>query len=250
MTVVPMALLSLQKINMLEVRNLSVFYGRIKVVHDISFSVKEGSCVALLGPNGAGKTSTISSILGTVNSTGSMSFYGKDIKKMYTEDRIKLGISIAPEGRRVFSNLSVFENLFIGSAIRTDRKIADAEINTWLKTFPILHERRDQAAGTLSGGEQQMLTIARALMSNPKILLLDEPSLGLAPKIARQVFDLIKDLKANGMTILLVEQNATEALKLADFSYILNSGNVIASGSSEEILNKGDLMSSLTGVEN
>ncbi|MDG2354428.1 MAG: ABC transporter ATP-binding protein [Paracoccaceae bacterium] len=245
----PLVLLSLQKTNMLEVKNLSVFYGRIKVVHSIDFSVKKGSCVALLGPNGAGKTSTISSILGTVSSSGSIRFLDKDISKMHTEERVKLGISIAPEGRRVFSNLSVFENLFIGSAIREDRKAADEEINAWLKTFPILDERRDQAAGTLSGGEQQMLTIARALMSRPKILLLDEPSLGLAPRITRQVFELIQDLKAQGMTILLVEQNATEALKLADFSFILNSGNVIASGSSEEILNKGDLMSSLTGVE-
>ena len=234
---------------MLEVNNLSVFYGKIKVVNNIDFFVKKGTCVALLGPNGAGKTSTISSVLGVVGSTGSIRFLGQDISRMHTEDRVKLGISIAPEGRRVFSNLTVYENLFIGSATRKNREAAEEEINVWLKTFPILDERRDQAAGTLSGGEQQMLTIARALMSKPKILLLDEPSLGLAPRITRQVFDLIQDLKNQGMTILLVEQNATEALKLADFSFILNSGNIIASGSSEEIYSKGDLMSSLTGVE-
>ena len=234
---------------MLEVNNLSVFYGKIKVVNNIDFFVKKGTCVALLGPNGAGKTSTISSVLGVVASTGSIQFLGQDISRMHTEDRVKLGISIAPEGRRVFSNLTVYENLFIGSATRKNREAAEEEINVWLKTFPILDERRDQAAGTLSGGEQQMLTIARALMSKPKILLLDEPSLGLAPRITRQVFDLIQDLKNQGMTILLVEQNATEALKLADFSFILNSGNIIASGSSEEIYSKGDLMSSLTGVE-
>ena len=235
---------------MLIVNDLSVFYGKIKVVHNINFTIEEGSCVALLGPNGAGKTSTISSILGTVNSTGAVNFCNQDISKIQTEDRIKLGISIAPEGRRVFSNLSVFENLYLGSAIRKDRAIADNEIENWFNIFPILKERKDQSAGTLSGGEQQMLTIARALMGNPKILLLDEPSLGLAPMITKQVFELIETLKTKGITILLVEQNATEALKLADYSYILNSGNIVAHGNRSEILKKGDLMSSLTGVEN
>lgn len=235
---------------MLFVNNLSVFYGKIKVVHNINFTIEEGSCVSLLGPNGAGKTSTISSILGTVNSTGTINFCNEDISKLQTEERIKLGISIAPEGRRVFSNLSVYENLYIGSAIRKDREKADREIEEWFNVFPILHERKDQSAGTLSGGEQQMLTIARALMGNPKILLLDEPSLGLAPMITKKVFELIEKLKAKGITILLVEQNATEALKLADYSYILNSGKIIAHGDRNEILKKGDLMSSLTGVEN
>ena len=235
---------------MLIVNDLSVFYGKIKVVHNINFTIDEGSCVALLGPNGAGKTSTISSILGTVNSTGAVNFCNQDISKIQTEDRIKLGISIAPEGRRVFSNLSVFENLYLGSAIRKDRAIADNEIENWFNIFPILKERKDQSAGTLSGGEQQMLTIARALMGNPKILLLDEPSLGLAPMITKQVFELIEKLKTKGITILLVEQNATEALKLADYIYIMNSGNIVAHGNRSEILEKGDLMSSLTGVEN
>ncbi len=235
---------------MLIVNDLSVFYGKIKVVHNINFTIEEGSCVALLGPNGAGKTSTISSILGTVNSTGAVNFCNQDIGKIQTEDRIKLGISIAPEGRRVFSNLSVFENLYLGSAIRKDRAIADNEIENWFEIFPILKERKDQSAGTLSGGEQQMLTIARALMGNPKILLLDEPSLGLAPMITKQVFELIEKLKTKGITILLVEQNATEALKLADYIYIMNSGNIVAHGNRSEILKKGDLMSSLTGVEN
>ena len=235
---------------MLIVNDLSVFYGKIKVVHNINFTIDEGSCVALLGPNGAGKTSTISSILGTVNSTGAVNFCNQDITKIQTEDRIKLGISIAPEGRRVFSNLSVFENLYLGSAIRKDRAIADNEIENWFEIFPILKERKDQSAGTLSGGEQQMLTIARALMGNPKILLLDEPSLGLAPMITKQVFELIEKLKTKGITILLVEQNATEALKLADYIYIMNSGNIVAHGNRSEILKKGDLMSSLTGVEN
>ena len=235
---------------MLFVNNLSVFYGKIKVVHNINFTIEEGSCVSLLGPNGAGKTSTISSILGTVNSTGTINFCNEDISKLQTEERIKLGISIAPEGRRVFSNLSVYENLYIGSAIRKDREKADIEIEEWFNVFPILHERKDQSAGTLSGGEQQMLTIARALMGNPKILLLDEPSLGLAPMITKKVFELIEKLKAKGITILLVEQNATEALKLADYSYILNSGKIIAHGNRNEIIKKGDLMSSLTGVEN
>ena len=172
------------------------------------------------------------------------------MSKIQTEDRIKLGISIAPEGRRVFSNLSVFENLYLGSAIRKDRAIAHNEIENWFNIFPILKERKDQSAGTLSGGEQQMLTIARALMGNPKILLLDEPSLGLAPMITKQVFELIEKLKTKGITILLVEQNATEALKLADYIYIMNSGNIVAHGNRSEILKKGDLMSSLTGVEN
>ena len=187
---------------MLIVNDLSVFYGKIKVVHNINFTIDEGSCVALLGPNGAGKTSTISSILGTVNSTGAVNFCNQDISKIQTEDRIKLGISIAPEGRRVFSNLSVFENLYLGSAIRKDRAIADNEIENWFNIFPILKERKDQSAGTLSGGEQQMLTIARALMGNPKILLLDEPSLGLAPMTTKQVFELIETLKTKLKVLL------------------------------------------------
>ena len=233
---------------MLEVRDLRVYHGLVEAVHGISFTVEEGSCVGLLGPNGAGKTSTISALAGIVRCKGSIAFMDRDISSMPVEDRVRAGISVAPEGRRVFGNLTVEENLTLGTGARNDSAEAKIDVENWLSEFPVLRERRRQLAGTLSGGEQQMLTIARCLVSRPRILLLDEPSLGLAPKICTQVFDLIARLKNSGMTILLVEQNAREALRLADFAYVLNSGILAAKGDAELLGGDRELMLQLTGV--
>jgi len=231
---------------MLVVQNLNVFHGPIEAVHGISFTVKEGTCVSLLGPNGAGKTSTISAITGVAKSTGSIMFADEDISALPVETRIRKGIAVSPEGRRVFANLSVKENLRLGGAYNATN--VDALIAEWFETFPILGERRDQLAGTLSGGEQQMLAIARALMSEPRILLLDEPSLGLAPKIVTQIFTMIERLKEKQMTILLVEQNATLALRLSDHAYLLNNGQIVADGTAETFGSNDALMAELTGL--
>lgn len=233
---------------MLEVEDLRVFHGRIEAVHGISFSVGEGACVALLGPNGAGKTSTISAICGVARSRGSVRLGGEDISALAAEDRIRRGIAVAPEGRRVFSNLTVLENLLMGGAVRADRAAVRRDIDGWLAAFPILAERRFQPAGTLSGGEQQMLTIARALMGAPRILLLDEPSLGLAPMVCRRVFGLVEDLKRRGTTILLVEQNVRQAMRLADRAHILSGGTVVAEGSGAELGADEALMAGLAGI--
>ena len=231
---------------MLKVENLKVFHGPIEAVRGISFSVEEGQCVSLLGPNGAGKTSTISAITGVARSTGRILLSDEDITALPVETRIRRGVAVSPEGRRVFANLSVEENLRLGGAnqpVDLTSRIAE-----WFDTFPILGERRDQAAGTLSGGEQQMLAIARALMSKPRILLLDEPSLGLAPKIVTQIFAMIHNLKNQGMTILLVEQNAVQALRLSDYAYLLNNGNIVADGTAETLGTNDALMAELTGL--
>jgi len=233
---------------MLSVSNLCVFHGPIEAVHDISFSVPEGQCVSLLGPNGAGKTSTISAITGIARATGRLHFNGADMSEHPVETRIREGISVVPEGRRVFSNLTVEENLQLGGAIQPDKTRIRTDIARWLETFPVLGPRRAQLAGTLSGGEQQMLAIARALMTQPKILLLDEPSLGLAPRIAEQTFNMIRDLKRDGITILLVEQNATQALQLSDYVYLLNNGRIAAEGTAESLGQSRELMAQLTGI--
>ncbi|MFA3920590.1 ABC transporter ATP-binding protein [Ruegeria hyattellae] len=231
---------------MLDVENLEVFHGPIEAVHGISFAVAEGQCVALLGPNGAGKTSTISAITGIAKATGSIALSGVDLTPLPVESRMRKGIAVSPEGRRVFANLSVEENLRLGGA-QQKNDLAD-RIAEWFDTFPILGERRNQLAGTLSGGEQQMLAIARALMANPRILLLDEPSLGLAPKIVTQIFTMIGALKEKGMTILLVEQNATQALRLSDYVYLLNNGRIVAEGTAETLGTNDALMAELTGL--
>lgn len=233
---------------MLKVENLKVFHGPIEAVHGISLTVERGQCVALLGPNGAGKTSTISAICGVASCTGNITLEGTDLGAQNVEMRVRSGVSVSPEGRRVFSNLSVEENLTLGGAIRPDTDAVRRDITHWFDTFPILGERRNQPAGTLSGGEQQMLAIARALMTRPKILLLDEPSLGLAPMIVGQIFDMIDALKSDGMTILLVEQNARQALRLSDYAYLLNNGRIQAEGTSDQLGQSDALMAELTGI--
>jgi len=233
---------------MLQIKSLKVFHGLIEAVHGADFSIPEKQCVVLLGPNGAGKTSTLSAITGTARSTGSIHFDDEDISTLSVEERQRRGIAISPEGRRIFSNLSVRDNLLMGAATRKDKAAVNAEIEDWFSHFPILGERQDQSAGTLSGGEQQMLAIARALMSRPKILLLDEPSLGLAPQIIVKIYEIIKSLKEQGMTILLVEQNASAAMQVSDYVYVLNNGLISSHGAAQDFGDGSALMDELTGV--
>jgi len=233
---------------MLQIKSLKAFHGPIEAVHGIDISVREGQCVTLLGPNGAGKTSTLSAITGTVRATGSIRLQDEDIGRLQIEERCKRGIAISPEGRRVFATLSVRDNLIMGGATRRDKPVLIREIEEWFHQFPVLGERREQPAGTLSGGEQQMLAIVRALLSRPRILLLDEPSLGLAPQITAQIFEIIKDLKAKGTTILLVEQNAGAALEVSDYVYVLNNGLVSRHGDVAEFGDGSVLINELTGV--
>lgn len=233
---------------MLDITTLKVFHGPIEAVHGIDLTVAEGQCVTLLGPNGAGKTSTLSAITGTARATGTLRLQGQDIARLSVEDRCKRGIAISPEGRRIFSNLSVQDNLIMGGALQPDKARLKRDIQGWFDHFPVLGERRNQPAGTLSGGEQQMLAIARALLSQPRILLLDEPSLGLAPQIVAKIFDLIRDLKARGTTILLVEQNASAAIGVSDYVYVLNNGVISSQGDAASFGDGSALMDELTGV--
>ena len=233
---------------MLEVDNVSVNYGAVRAVHSVSLSVEEGEIVTLLGPNGAGKTSMLSAIIGLVPvAEGTVSFQGQNINRLDTESRVARGITVTPEGRHVFANLTVEENLILGAAIRRDADGVARDLETYLDMFPILRERFKQSGGSLSGGEQQMLAVVRALMSGPKLLMLDEPSLGLAPQIVDQIFKLISGLRDHGLTLLVVEQNAQEALKFADRAYILSSGNLEFAGTAEELRTSADLMKAYIG---
>ena len=233
---------------MLEVDNVSVNYGPVRAVHSVSLSVNEGEIVALLGPNGAGKTSMLSAIIGLVPvAEGTVTFEGQNINRLDTESRVARGMTVTPEGRHVFANLTVQENLILGAAIRRDADGIARDLETYLDMFPILRERFKQSGGSLSGGEQQMLAVVRALMSGPKLLMLDEPSLGLAPQIVNQIFRLISGLRDHGLTLLVVEQNAHEALKFADRAYILSSGNLEFAGTAEELRTSADLMKAYIG---
>ena len=233
---------------MLEVDSVSVNYGPVRAVHSVSLCVNEGEIVALLGPNGAGKTSMLSAIIGLVPvAEGTVTFEGQNINRLDTESRVARGMTVTPEGRRVFANLTVQENLILGAAIRRDADGIARDLETYLDMFPILRERFKQSGGSLSGGEQQMLAVVRALMSGPKLLMLDEPSLGLAPQIVDQIFRLISGLRDHGLTLLVVEQNAHEALKFADRAYILSSGNLEFAGTAEELRTSADLMKAYIG---
>ena len=233
---------------MLEVDNVSVNYGPVRAVHSVSLSVNEGEIVALLGPNGAGKTSMLSAIIGLVPvAEGTVTFEGQNINRLDTESRVARGMTVTPEGRHVFANLTVQENLILGAAVRRDADGIARDLETYLDMFPILRERFKQSGGSLSGGEQQMLAVVRALMSGPKLLMLDEPSLGLAPQIVNQIFRLISGLRDHGLTLLVVEQNAHEALKFADRAYILSSGNLEFAGTAEELRTSADLMKAYIG---
>ena len=221
--------------NILEVKDLNVSYGGIKAVKDISFAVPKGEVVTLIGANGAGKSSTLRSIVGLVKpESGSILLKGEELAGMPTEQIVTKGITLVPEGRRVFPDMTVAENLKIGAYMRKDS--LDEDMNWVYDLFPRLKERSGQLAGTLSGGEQQMLAIGRALMSRPEIIMMDEPSLGLAPIIVKGVFDIIREINKQGVTILLVEQNANMALKAANLGYVMETGRITLSGTGAELL--------------
>jgi branched-chain amino acid transport system ATP-binding protein len=234
---------------LLEVEGLCVNYGRIEAIRDITFSVEEGSVVTLIGANGAGKTTTLKTLSGLRKvRAGAVRFKGQDITHLASHERVPLGISQSPEGRRIFPGMSVVENLDMGAYARADRaKTRSADLERVFTLFPRLYERRDQAAGTMSGGEQQMLAIGRALMSHPTLLLLDEPSMGLAPKLIQQIFSIIKEIREQGTTILLVEQNAAQALKIADRAYILETGEVVREGLGRELADDDSVRAAYLG---
>ena len=223
----------------LEVKDLRVHYGKIEAIKGISFTVNQGEIVSLIGANGAGKTTTLKTISGLRNvSSGSITFDGTDISKLAAHERVNLGISQAPEGRGIFPGMTVLENLEIGKFNRKDRKSEMGEdLEKVYTLFPRLKERISQAGGTLSGGEQQMLAIGRALMSRPKVLLLDEPSMGLAPQMIANIFRIITEINKQGVTILLVEQNAQQALQRANRAYILETGNIVKDAKASDLLN-------------
>jgi branched-chain amino acid transport system ATP-binding protein len=233
---------------LLEILDLKVSYGAIKALDGISLSVPKGAIVALLGANGSGKSTTIRAITGlaTVQS-GDLLFDGRSLQGLPPHEVVRRGVAVAPEGRRVFRNLSVQENLRLGSYIRRDKETLARDLEEIYQTFPRLAERRDQPSGTLSGGEQQMLALARALMSRPRLLLLDEPSLGLAPLLVREVFQTIVQLNRRGVTLLLVEQNAAAALKIAAYAYVLETGRVVLEGPGAELLTHPHLKDAYLG---
>ena len=221
---------------LLEVNNLTVKYGEISALKGISLNVKEGELTTLIGANGAGKTTLLKTISGLLHPvSGNIIFNGKDITNMPTDAIVRLGISQCPEGRKVFPRQTIYENLKAGAFVRKDNEV-EKDIENFFERFPRLKERRNQKSGSLSGGEQQMLVICRALMARPKLLLLDEPSMGLAPIVVSEVFDIIKELRDSGMTILLIEQNAKQALKIADTGYIIEVGNIVAGDTAAELL--------------
>ena len=234
---------------MLRVNNLAVNFGGIKAVKGISFKVEKGEIVSLIGANGAGKSTTLRAISGLVKvSAGEVIFQDENITNLQPSSIVEKGIVHCPEGRRIFPNLTVLDNLKIGAYLRND-SIED-DINHMYELFPILKTRSWQHAGTLSGGEQQMLAVARSLMAKPKILMLDEPSLGLAPIIVKEIFDIIKEIKKEGITILLIEQNANMALKCADNAYVLETGDINMHGTGEELLNDNYILEAYLGKKN
>ena len=223
--------------SMLKVENLSVHYGVIEAVKNVSFEVNEGEVVTLIGANGAGKTSILRTISGLVRpSSGTISFLGNEIQKVPARKIVADGLSQVPEGRHVFAGLTVIENLEMGAFLRNNREEYQANLKKIFARFPRLEERKNQDAATLSGGEQQMLAMGRALMSQPKLLLLDEPSMGLAPIFIQEIFDIIQDIQKQGTTVLLIEQNANKALAIADRGYVLETGKVALSGTGKELL--------------
>jgi len=223
--------------SMLKVKDLKVNYGGIEALKGISFDVEQGQIVTLIGANGAGKSTTLRAISGLVKTaSGAINFMGRDIIPFNAQQVVAEGIAMVPEGRRVFDNLTVKENLKIGAYLRKDRDEIESGIEDIYQRFPRLKEREWQLAGTLSGGEQQMLAVGRAMMARPKLLMMDEPSLGLAPLVVRDIFAIIRELKAEGITILLIEQNANAALRCADQAYVLETGRITMQGTGEELL--------------
>ena len=233
---------------MLKIENLKVAYGGIEALKGISLEVPDGKLVSLIGANGAGKSTTLRAIMSLVKTkSGKITCDGEDITGLPTMDIVAKGITIVPEGRRVFPNLSVFENLTIGAYLRDDKEGIQKDFLKVYDLFPRLKERSWQMAGTLSGGEQQMLAVGRALMSRPKIMMMDEPSLGLAPLVVRDIFSIIQQIRAEGTTILLIEQNANVALKTSDWGYVLETGKIVLSGQGRELLENDQVKAAYLG---
>ncbi|GFI01374.1 MAG: ABC transporter ATP-binding protein [Lachnospiraceae bacterium] len=233
---------------MLEIKDLEVYYGMIQAIKGISFEVNEGEVIALIGANGAGKTTILHTITGLLEAKqGKVSFDGKDITKVPAHKIVSMGMAHVPEGRRVFANLSVLQNLKMGAYTRKDKNEIEETLKTVYKRFPRLEERQNQLAGTLSGGEQQMLAMGRALMSHPRIILMDEPSMGLSPIFVNEIFDIIKEVSAGGTTVLLVEQNAKKALSISDRAYVLETGKIVLSGNADDLLNNDSIKKAYLG---
>ncbi len=233
---------------MLEVKDLQVYYGVIQAIKGISFHVEEGEVIALIGANGAGKTTILHTISGLIApKEGSVLFEGKNITKIPGHKIVSMGMAHVPEGRRVFAQLSVLQNLKMGAYTRKDKEEIQASLKMVFERFPRLEERQNQLAGTLSGGEQQMLAMGRALMSHPKLILMDEPSMGLSPIFVNEIFDIIEKVSKSGTTVLLVEQNAKKALSIADRAYVLETGNIVLEGRAEDLLNNDSIKKAYLG---
>ena len=233
---------------MLEINDIQVYYGMIQALKGISFQVNEGEVIALIGANGAGKTTTLHTITGLLSpKKGQILFEGQDITHVPAHKIVSMGMAHVPEGRRVFAQLSVLDNLKMGAFTRKDKDEIEESLIRVYKRFPRLEERKNQMAGTLSGGEQQMLAMGRALMSHPKILLMDEPSMGLSPIFVNEIFDIIREVSEGGTTVLLVEQNAKKALSIADRAYVLETGKIVLEGKAEELLNDDSVKKAYLG---
>jgi branched-chain amino acid transport system ATP-binding protein len=236
---------------MLSLRNLETFYGPLQALYGVSLEVPEGSIVTILGANGAGKSTTLKTIIGLLKDQpekGAIEFEGKRIERRDTSEIVRMGISYVPEGREVFEELTVRENLLMGAYLRRDRRDKAEDVERMEKIFPVIKDRERQLAGTLSGGEQQMLAIARGLMSRPRLIMLDEPSLGLAPAVMKEIFRIIREIRDKGTTILLVEQNAHAALEVADHGYILENGRIVMDDRCEELLKNEDVQEFYLGI--
>ncbi|MCI5676051.1 MAG: ABC transporter ATP-binding protein [Clostridia bacterium] len=234
---------------LLEVKDLRVSYGVIEAIKGISFEVNEGEIVTLIGANGAGKTTTMQSVMGLIHpKSGTITFDGADIFGMSTHKILRLGMTQVPEGRRIFSELTVYENLLMGAYIEKNREKIKKDMEEIYEIFPRLYERRTQVAGTLSGGEQQMLAMGRAMMSHPRLLMLDEPSMGLSPLLVDQIFSMIKKFHDNGTTILLVEQNAGKSLAISDRAYVLETGRIVLSGTGRELMESEEVKKAYLGT--
>ena len=233
---------------MLEIKDIEVYYGMIQAIKGISFEVNEGEVIALIGANGAGKTTTLHTITGLLSpKKGSVIFEGKDITKVPAHKIVSLGIAHVPEGRRVFAELTVYENLKMGAYTKKDKDEIEKTLEMVYKRFPRLEERKNQLAGTLSGGEQQMLAMGRALMSHPKIIVMDEPSMGLSPILVNEIFDIIQEVSKGGTTVLLVEQNAKKALSIADRAYVLETGRIVLEGDAKVLMNDDSIKKAYLG---
>lgn len=234
--------------SMLEVNDLQVYYGMIHAIKGVSFHVNEGEIIALIGANGAGKTTILHTITGLIAPKGGqVVFEGKDITKTPAHKIVELGMAHVPEGRRVFAQLSVYQNLKMGAYTRSDKNEIEESLEMVYKRFPRLEERKNQMAGTLSGGEQQMLAMGRALMSKPRIILMDEPSMGLSPILVNEIFDIIQSVSASGTTVLLVEQNAKKAMAIADRAYVLETGKISLDGNAKDLLNDDSIKKAYLG---